>query len=756
MLLSYVTHLRWCPDDWQDGDEVKMEILHSPSTKFRWELEWSVFFEWNQQVLYGDWETEMTLSYDTIGSQVLRLKHAEHLINTTAACAQCDLYTAGPTSMPSSQPIAKPKPKPKTTAHSPTKSPSPSSHSHRALLTEQDHDTEDNSLDMLDMTSEEWEQLEEEEKEVEATHTHLRNLHHKKSVRTHSPTMSPAPTMVQAAFNTWEQIALTGGDISGSGDRFGWDEDYNELGYAAADIPMRYFISDKNGKHLFYEGTKCVTTDVTCWNHLPAGDRDYILRVGGAATPAATTATEGWTFCGITGGRMEQLDFRVKDYITTTNLNSDECDALLKVDRATYCQNTLSLTVPVNGIIVLENLILDSFSQVDLELLGHAISLIFSPTTLLEVSFQKHMHSSRGAHVGFTVEVPSSTFDLDATDFDTMNSTAFNAFNLLKKADLGSSVDALLLSLSALGVESNLNSHGRVYVEDLSISDEAKATYVKNPFYYVDDDADNAEGSLDGDGDGTQTGAGDSDGSINITFSLLNVIQNHSFVFLVLMTAVVVYIRRRSSGDDDDDDIEAAAYHRSEQKKKASSLVNLPFSDGKKHRDERKNSSRKHKHRHGSGSDKKDKSRSAREEKEQSSTSNSSTLQARASALKSYVPKEVTDQKTAPGSSGSSGDRYSQRFVPYGNAADLAAEEGWAAGSQGTANTNTRSSTRSSTPMENAQKQKQEQEQRRRDEEEDEDEEEYGDELDNILSQFDSSSSSSGSSSGDSDGWHHA
>lgn len=711
-----------------------MEILHSPSTKFRWELEWSVYFEWNQQVVYGDWETKMTLSYDTIGSQVLRLKHAEHLINTTAACVECDHYTAPPTGAPTSKPV-RPKPKPKPTI-SPSPTPSKSSKSSKSLFTrdfEQDQDHQEGfwdefeSVDLLDNArdEEEWEA---------PRHSHLRNLHHKTAVRTHSPTMSPAPTLtLDEAFTTWEQIYLDGGDATGS--RLGWDEAYNVDGYAIANIPMKYFISDKDGKHLYYEGTKCGTEAVYCWNDLPPGDRDYILRVGGAATLDDGTA-ETWKMCGQNGVKMQQLNFHVKDYITS-NLNSDECDALMLVSRDTYCKNTLNLDVPVNGIIVLESLTLDSFSQNDLELLGHAISLIFSPTTLLEVVFQKHMHSSRGAHVGFTVEVPSSIFGLDATSFDTLNATGVDAIRLLKRADLSSSVDTLLLDYSALGLESNLHAHGKVYFEDLTIGDTVKATFVKNPYYYVDDDADLSEISLDG----SQT-AGDGDNS-SVLEQIVNGIQNHPYSFLVLLMAVVVFVRRRSRGDEDDFDINAAAFSRHERKKShAESLVKLPFSDkdrlgrtressSKKHRHESKDTSKKHKHRHSS--------------EKKSHIERDTTSQPRVSA--SSTPTSIGTGELS--SSSSDRDKYSQRFVPYGSAAELAEVEGWSTGRRaaGAAVTERRSqsqvsdlnalqptSTHIPTEVED---------------------EEYGDELDNILSHFESSTSSS-DSSGDSDEWDHA
>jgi hypothetical protein len=680
-----------------------------------------VFFEWDQQVVYGDWKTKMTLSYETIGSQVLRMKSADHLINTTTPCVQCPQYTALPTSAPSGQPI-RPPPKPKPKHHSPSKSPTPSSKSSKSVFARDVE--EDESLDHDNSYGEdifEGYQGEEEEGE-ESPHSHLRNLHHKKAVRTHSPTMSPAPTMVQpTAFDTWEQIVLTGNDGTS-----GWDRTYNVEGYVAANIPMKYFISDKDGKHLYSEGTKCnADLSLTCWNDLPPGDRDYILRVGGAASSTADTLVESWSLCGITREKMVQLDFRVKDFISGS-LNSEECDALLTMDRTEYCANRLKLVVGASGIIVLEGLSLDSFSQVDLDLLGHAVSLLFSPTSMLEVSFDKHMHSSRGAHVGFTVEVPSSVFGLDATAFETLNTTSVNTIQLLKSADFSKSVDDLLLELSALGLESNLNNHGRIYVEDIVTRDMAKAQIVRDPFYYVeDDDVDVSETSFDG----TTT----TDGS-SLLMQTLTLIQVHSLSFLVLMIGVVVlYVRRRAQSDDDDNDL--SFLRAGERKKKKSSLVKVPRSEkhnssrssGKRHKREGKDG-RKHKHRPDSSK----------------SDTVSSTLQARASALKSYEAK-MSD--STPALSTSSDTRSSPRFVPYGSAAELASEEGWATGSGGGGGGGGEEEERGRGVRGEVQ-------------EEQEEEDEFGDELDNILSHFDSSSSSDGSGSGsdcdDGDEWEHA
>lgn len=670
-----------------------MEILHSPSTKFRWELEWSVYFEWNGEVLYGDWETKMALTYETIGSQVLRLKHAEHLTNTSVPCKQCDLYTAAPSGAPTSKPIH-PKPKPK-------KDPS-RVHSH------------------YHSTDSEW--LEEEEKDEESESSHLRHLHHKKSVRTHSPTMSPAPTMAQATFSTWEQIALTGTDGS-----IGWHRIYNDDDYAAANIPMKYFISDKDGKHLYYEGSKCTAeTTTTCWNDLPHGDRDYILRVGGASTSVADTTTETWTMCGVSGTKMNQLDFRVKDYISS-NINSDECDALLLVDRTVYCQNTLDLVVGASGIIVLEGLTLDTFGKTDLELLGHMVSLIFSPTSLLEVSFVKHMHSSRGAHVGFTIEVPSSTFGLDATDFDTLNKTSAHIVSLLKGTDLSTSMDTLLLELSAMGLESSLDTHGKVYVEDIVTSDVAKTTYVRDPFYFVDDDDD----------DNDMAGASISDSVSTSSIAQIQIfIQQHTVVFLVVVVvAMAVFVRKRAEDQDRDDfshlEIREGRKKKSKRESRQGKNGGLLDRHGGGARKDSHNSEDKESKRH--------KRRDKKKRRETNIDSIDSTLKARVSALKSLAPSGVfSDGDLEGGCDSADNNRTAQtgrRFVPYGSAAELSCEEGWGSGlsaREGKEEGGIGSDegvVRGGIVLE------------------DDDNDEYGDELDSILSHFESSSESESSDS---------
>lgn len=724
-----------------------MEILHSPSTKFRWEIEWSVYFEWNKQVVYGKWDTKMALSYDTVGSQVLRLKHAEHLTNTTAACVRCGMYTPTPTMLPTSKPPP-PKPKPRPPTSLPTLSVSKSG---RALYTDTgsasagagagvDVDAVDKIWDGVEPASEDPDPLDdvEEAAALSIPRTHLRHLHHKTkaSVRTHSPTVSPAPTMPTTAFTTWEQVALTGSVTTGS--RAGWDRPYITGAYAAANIPMKYFISDKEGKHLFYEGTKCVASDVTCWADLPPGDRDYILRVGGAATSAPTPAST-WTMCGRTGGKMEQLDFRVKDYITSIQ-DSAECSALFHTTRARYCSTTLALVVPTSGIIVLEGLILDSFSKMDLELLGHAISQVFSPTTLLEVTFTKHMHSSRGAHVGFTVDVPSSVFGLDATEFDSINATSAQAFHLLRMADFSSSIDTLLLEYSSKNIESSLNKHGKIYIEDLSIASEVTSTFVADPYYYVveDDDAQMSEVG------GLSNAADES----SVLFDLMSAIQDHMFVFLAVMAGLaVLYVRSKNS--DNDDDFDEQSYLASKKKSRKYSSLKLPLTEESEDRTSSHSKKGKHEDRDG-----KDHKHRHKHDKTAAPHTAASTLKARASMLDSYV-SEVSEKGGNTSSNAIQLEHSAApRFVPYGSAAKVAVEEGWAGsaaqgGSRPSSSSGGRSGARAGSGSESGTGGAAVSNDGQRDDQDDDD----SDELDHILSHFDSSSSSS---SGESDGWEHA
>lgn len=678
---------RWCPDDWEHGNEVKLEILHSPSTKFRWELEWSVYFEWNQQVVYGDWETKMTLSYESIGSEVLRLKHAEHLINTTAACSQCDLWTASPTGAPSSKPI-RPKPKPKP----PTKSPTPHSLSISLKSVDESVRVGDESTDVVGSKEELSENVLEGSSNTEdgSSYPQLRHLRHKTkaSVRTHSPTISPAPTLSQTPFSTWEQISLTG-SVAIDG-RAGWDRPYTTSSYVTANIPMKYFISDKDGKHLFYEGTKCGAEEPTvCWNDLPPGDRDYILRVGGAATSFPAPAPSGWSMCGRTGGKMEQLDFRIKDYIDS-NLNEAECDGLLHSTRASYCQQTLDLIVPVSGIVVLEGLTMDTFSKVDLDLLGHALSLIFSPSTMLEVSFSQHMHSSRGAHVGFSIGVPSSVYSLDPTSFDSLNVTAVNSKRLLQRTDLSSTLDTLLLDYSALNVESNLNRHGKVYIEDIVVSLEAKTAYVRSPYYYIDDDAEAAEVTVE------MSAAGDEPSSL---YQIFSTVQDHMVMFVVFVIgAAVLYVRYRSQEEDCDEFDSHVLRNYGVKKKKSSSSGKLSDEKGKRSENKRRRHQRSH-------------STNKRDEVYRDNVSVSSAA------------TEVLAEKTVPTNVLGS-NSGSNRFVPYNRSSDDRDQST----AMGTGTAENCSGDKTVDIIE--------------------DDGDLSDELDHILSHFESSSSSS-----DSDEW---
>jgi hypothetical protein len=115
-----------------------------------------------------------------------------------------------------------------------------------------------------------------------ATHrrslSNLRSLGHKGT--TSSPTMSRAPTILATGYTgyVWNEFVFAAGNP--------WFESDHEGTY--------FWVSDRDGKHLFKTGTTCTTTSVQkCWVEIPDGD--YILRVGDSTN--AGSGSETYAFC---------------------------------------------------------------------------------------------------------------------------------------------------------------------------------------------------------------------------------------------------------------------------------------------------------------------------------------------------------------------------------------------------------------------------------------------------------------------------
>ena len=115
--------------------------------------------------------------------------------------------------------------------------------------------------------------------------------------KTRSPTISPAPTIIQNSEVNWRYIRIY--DTAS----LDW---FNSIHRGTS-----YYISDINGLHLFTVGTLCAHIPGLCWIDLPNGQ--YTLRVGGALD--VHKSTHLWKFCKITNSLKPQshLEFTIEN-----------------------------------------------------------------------------------------------------------------------------------------------------------------------------------------------------------------------------------------------------------------------------------------------------------------------------------------------------------------------------------------------------------------------------------------------------------
>jgi hypothetical protein len=250
----------YCPSMYHQGGTYTFEIVHHEEAKFNWEIEWRVEMNllshkamWgnSSDVYIADRHGKMsfywnpiTLTFDVIST--------ERLVPATVSCTDCpDKDT-----------------------------------SHRRQLADTFADVE-------------------EPDESTSSPPQLRYLHH--ASRTASPTVSPAPTMVQndQYLAEWEKLVMTTS---------------NPLQpWFSSDHSGTYFImSDVDGKRLLRKYSQCGGGDSplthSCWTNYPEAipDGEYIARIGGARAGQAE-GLHTWSFCGVDGGQVEHLQFKVQN-----------------------------------------------------------------------------------------------------------------------------------------------------------------------------------------------------------------------------------------------------------------------------------------------------------------------------------------------------------------------------------------------------------------------------------------------------------
>jgi hypothetical protein len=192
-----------------------------------------------------------------------------------------------------------------------------------------------------------------------ATHrrslSNLRSLGHKGT--TSSPTMSRAPTILATGYTgyVWNEFVFAAGNP--------WFESDHEGTY--------FWVSDRDGKHLFKTGTTCTTTSVQkCWVEIPDGD--YILRVGDSTNAGAGSETYAFCESSYALAVNTELHFTVLD---------QQCYAGAFYELDNLCRNTYKSAF---------------FLNVDVLLSGGVESLSASDESTLKVATSETMLSVLG------------------------------------------------------------------------------------------------------------------------------------------------------------------------------------------------------------------------------------------------------------------------------------------------------------------------------------------------------------------------
>lgn len=263
----------YCPSMSHQGGTYTFEVVHHREAQFNWEIEWKVQMNllshkdiWGNatDVYWADRHSKISFYWNPIELSFEEVS-TERLIPATLSCSDC---------------------------------PDKTGTAHRRLLARPDEDFD--------------------EKEPEQPLT--RQLRH--ASRTASPTVSPAPTMAQSAqyLSEWEKLVMTTS---------------NPLQpWFSADRTGTYFMmSDLQGKRLLRQYSQCGggTSPLThsCWTNYPEAiaDGEYIARIGGARAGQAS-GLHTWSFCGVDGGQLEHLQFKV--------LNG-QCYPVQRFTKSRYC-----------------------------------------------------------------------------------------------------------------------------------------------------------------------------------------------------------------------------------------------------------------------------------------------------------------------------------------------------------------------------------------------------------------------------------
>ena len=298
-----------------------------------------------------------------------------------------------------------------------------------------------------------------------ATHrslSNLRSLHHKGA--TSSPTMTQSPTITANGYSTylWNEFVFV--------DANPWFDDDYEGTY--------FFISDRDGKHLFKIATTCTSTaNQKCWVDIPDGD--YVIRVGDSTSGAGT---DTWAFCESSNALSanSELHFTVLD---------QQCYAGAFYEAESLCSNTYKSDFFLNVNILLGGGI-ESLSVSDESILRVAVeetmlSVLGTMPTAMKVSKQEV--SSSGLKVSLLLEFGSlpDTSALDNLVLETSSASSLLKYELIGSQEMSAKfLNGDVSSVSIVSVSTNAISRDYSDIDESSfqsVSDHVWKTSEAEP-----------------------------------------------------------------------------------------------------------------------------------------------------------------------------------------------------------------------------------------------------------------------------------
>jgi hypothetical protein len=259
--------------------------------------------------------------------------------------------------------------------------------------------------------------------------------------KTHSPTISPAPTVVYSTGTTdWALMKMKTTETDG------WWGDYNLKNGTGTS----YYIYDSTGTVPIYTGTICGTQLLSHNCRIELEDGDYILRVGGALDSTPSTPGHSWEFCHLTGLKQEMVTFTVKE---------GKCVPYTRVTAADYCLANYHLTIIAAGTIRLDGLVASSLTESDLEVIGEALKTMTSvhvtktTVTLLEshessvIKFLAYIDPTATGHSALDTLDTFTLFDLFDAELETMSTSGKLTSNIVVLSQMTRSESTILLHL---------------------------------------------------------------------------------------------------------------------------------------------------------------------------------------------------------------------------------------------------------------------------------------------------------------------